>query len=77
MKLAEIQRINATKQLHVGDKVQVNGYACELIGTSDPALVTLKTGSGVPLKIGRLRLAEELFSSRRRGPSTHAGHTGE
>ncbi len=63
MKLAEIQRINATKQLHVGDKVQVNDYACEVIDMSDPALVTLKTGSGVPLKIGRLRLAEELFSS--------------
>ena len=63
MKLAEIQRINATKQLRVGDKVQVNGYACEVIDASDPALVTLKTGSGVPLKIGRLRLAEELFSS--------------
>ncbi len=63
MRLAEIQRINATKQLHVGDKVQVNGNACEVIDTSDSALVTLKTGSGVPLKIGRLRLAEELSSS--------------
>ncbi len=60
MKLADIQRINATKKLHVGDKVQVNGYACEVIDTSDSALVTLNTENGVPFKIGRLRLAEEL-----------------
>ena len=74
MKLAEIQRINATKQLHVGDKVQVNDYACEVIDTSDSALVTLRTGSGAALKIGRLRLAEELSSSRAvKGLSRHTG----
>ncbi len=62
MKLAEIQRINATKKLDVGDTVQVNGCECEVVDTNDSALVTLKTENGVPFKIGRLRLAEELFA---------------
>ncbi len=57
MKLAQLQRIHATRRLNVGDKMQVDGCACEVIDTSDPALVTLKTATGVPFKIGRLRLA--------------------
>ena len=65
--LAHVQ----TPMMHVGDKLQVNGHACEVIDTSDPALVTLKTGSGAPFKIGRLRLADFLrdpTTSRRRQP---------
>ncbi len=71
VRLIDIQCINLTRRLQVGDKVRVDGRACEVIDTSDPALVALKTGSGAPFKVGRLRLADFLrdpTTSRRRQP---------
>ena len=54
----ELQRIAATKRLHPGDTVQVNGSPCEVIDTSDPALVTLRSQNGATLKIGRAMLGK-------------------
>ncbi len=54
----ELQRIAATKRLHPGDTVQVNGSPCEVIDTSDPALITLQTQNGAKLRIGRARLGK-------------------
>ena len=59
VKLADIQRMNATKRLQVGDKVQVGGRARVVMDTTDPALITLKTASGAQMKVGRLALADE------------------
>ncbi len=71
MRLIDIQRINLTRRLRVGDKVRVNGYVCMVTDTNDPALVALKAAGGAPFKIGRLRLADFLrdpTTSRRRQP---------
>ncbi len=54
----ELQRIAATKRLHPGDTVQVNGSPCEVIDTSDPALITLRSQNGATLKIGRVALGQ-------------------
>ena len=54
----ELQQIAATKRLHPGDTVHVNGYPCEVIDTSDPALVTLRTPNGATFKIGRAVLSQ-------------------
>ncbi len=54
----ELQRIAATKRLHPGDTVQVNGSPCEFIDTSDPAQVTLRSHNGAKLKIGRAQLGK-------------------
>ncbi len=54
----ELQRIATTKRLHPGDTVQVNGSPCEVIDTSDPALITLRSQNGATLKIGRVALGQ-------------------
>ena len=54
----EMDDLHRASILHPGDTVHVNGYPCEVIDTSDPALVTLRTPNGATFKIGRVELSK-------------------